>query len=148
MLKYLNTEIVFQEVPDEISLAINITNCPCHCDGCHSPQLWENIGTILDKDSLSNLIKSNEGITCVLFLGGDSSIYDITQLSTIVKECNLKVAWYSGRNVFPKDLSKFDYIKIGPYIKSLGGLDNKNTNQRFYKVENGNLVDKTFMFQK
>ena len=25
-----------------------------------------------------------------------------------------------------------DYIKIGPYIKELGGLDNPNTNQKFY----------------
>ena len=26
MIKYLNTKVVFQEIPDEISLAINITN--------------------------------------------------------------------------------------------------------------------------
>ena len=26
----------------------------------------------------------------------------------------------------------FDYIKIGPYKKELGGLDNPNTNQRMY----------------
>ena len=27
MLKYVNTEITFAEVPDEISLCINISNC-------------------------------------------------------------------------------------------------------------------------
>ena len=28
MLKYANFDIVFQEVPDEVTLAINISNCP------------------------------------------------------------------------------------------------------------------------
>lgn len=31
-------------------------------------------------------------------------------------------------------LSVLDYIKLGPYKKDLGGLDNPNTNQRFYKI--------------
>lgn len=31
MLKYVNTGIVFQEIPDETTLAINISNCPCAC---------------------------------------------------------------------------------------------------------------------
>ena len=35
-LKYVNTQEVFQEFPDEITLAINISKCPCHCRGCHS----------------------------------------------------------------------------------------------------------------
>ena len=48
-MKYLNTEIGFIEFPNEISLLINITNCPFHCEGCHSPELWENIGIELTK---------------------------------------------------------------------------------------------------
>jgi anaerobic ribonucleoside-triphosphate reductase activating protein len=43
-LKYLNTQIVFQEIPDEISLAINITNCPNNCKSCHSEYLKQDIG--------------------------------------------------------------------------------------------------------
>ena len=39
MLKYVDTKVVFAEVPDEVTLAINISNCPCHCDGCHSEYL-------------------------------------------------------------------------------------------------------------
>ena len=50
MLKYVNTDIVFQEIPDEVTLAINISNCPCHCPGCHSHYLWEDIGLPLDTD--------------------------------------------------------------------------------------------------
>ena len=36
MLKYANFDIVFQEVPEEVTLAINISNCPNQCPGCHS----------------------------------------------------------------------------------------------------------------
>ena len=44
MLKYVNTDIVFQEIPDEVTLAVNISNCPCRCPGCHSEYLWEDVG--------------------------------------------------------------------------------------------------------
>ena len=47
MIKYVNTEVVFQEIPDETTLAINISGCPCHCPGCHSSYLWEDVGTPL-----------------------------------------------------------------------------------------------------
>ena len=47
MLKYVNTGVVFQEIPDEVTLAINISNCPCRCPGCHSHYLWEDIGTLM-----------------------------------------------------------------------------------------------------
>ena len=39
MLKYANFDVVFQEVPDEVTLAINITNCPNQCPGCHSKNI-------------------------------------------------------------------------------------------------------------
>ena len=29
MLRYINTDIVFQEFPDEVTRAINISGCPC-----------------------------------------------------------------------------------------------------------------------
>ena len=37
MLKYAGYDIVFQEIPDEVTLAISLTNCPNRCPGCHSP---------------------------------------------------------------------------------------------------------------
>lgn len=140
MLKYVNTEITFLEVPDEITLCINISNCPCHCKGCHSPYLAEDIGEELKRDSLINLIDKNEGITCVCFMGGDSNPTSIEALSIIVKHHypKLKVAWYSGRQELPSDidLEWFDYIKLGPYIEELGPLNKLTTNQRFYKIKN------------
>jgi len=151
VLKFLNTEIVFREIPDEISLAINLTNCPLRCQGCHSPWLREDIGKELTDEILLELIKQSSGITCVLFLGGDSSYEDIRRFAKIIKNTGLKVAWYSGQTIIhTSDLEFFDYIKIGPYEKKLGGLDKITTNQRLFKVINSkyDLQDITFKFQQ
>ena len=48
-----------------------------------------------------------------------------------------------------KILENIDYIKFGPYIEELGGLNKETTNQRFYEVINGALfADKTYLFRK
>ena len=144
MLKYVDTKIVFQEIPDEITLAINISNCPCHCKGCHSPYLAEDIGEELNSHSLKGLID-------ISFMGGDSNSSDIDALAQWVKiYYPLKVAWYSGRQELAKEINLkwFDFLKLGPYIEELGPLNSKTTNQRFYKVVNDELIDITSVFWK
>ena len=32
-------------------------------------------------------------------------------------------------------ITAFDYVKIGPYIKEFGSLDNKTTNQQLFKFD-------------
>ena len=151
MLKFVDTLVSFQEVPDEISLCINISNCPCHCEGCHSSYLAEDIGNPLGYWTLNNLIKTNKGITCVCFMGGDSDPEWIATLAFRVKRDfpDLKIGWYSGRQHLPSNfpIQHFDYIKVGPYIPKLGGLDKETTNQIMYKVDNGNLIDITYRFK-
>ena len=140
MLKYVDTLVGFREIPDEICLCINISNCPNHCFGCHSEYLKEDIGEILDCDSLIKLIDSNKGISCVTFMGGDSEPHQVLTLARMIKVAydNLKVAWYSGKTTIPECISinihNFDYIKLGPYIEEKGPLDNPNTNQIMYEV--------------
>ena len=152
MLKYVDTKIVFQEIPDEITLAINISGCPCNCKGCHSSYLAEDIGEPLDLQHLTNLIDSNKGITCVGLMGGDANPSEVDDIAQDIKEYypELKVGWYSGRQELSKDieLSNFDYIKLGPYIEEFGPLNSKTTNQRFYKVNGKELVDITSKFYK
>ena len=87
-LKYINYDIVFQEVPNEISLVFNISGCPHKCEGCHSKYLWEYTGNLID------------------------------------------------------------YLKIGPYVKSLGGLDSCETNQKMYKIYGNDMTDITYLFRK
>lgn len=153
MLKYVDTKITFSEVPDEISLCINISNCPCQCKGCHSSYLVQDIGNPLNKIVLSKLLEDNKGISCVSFMGGDSDTTHIVALASYVKtHTNLKVAWYSGRselaNIVSKQLQWFDYIKLGPYKEEFGPLNSRTTNQRFYKVNGKELVDITYKFYR
>ena len=143
MVKYYNTMVVFEEIPNEITLAINITNCPCKCPGCHSKFLWGDIGTELTEEELEILIKKNDGVTCVCFMGGDASPQDICYLAEWIKKThnNLKVGWYSGKDEFYKNInfSWFDYIKIGHYDDKFGALNNKTTNQKLFKLSHEDL---------
>lgn len=141
MLKYTGIQIVFQEIPNEITLAINISNCPCHCEGCHSPYLAEDIGKELTADVLLKLIKAHPGISCVCFMGGDNDPEQINLLAKIIKlSCGnfYKIAWYSGRSELDSniELENFDFIKLGPYIEKFGGLDSKETNQVLLHIDN------------
>lgn len=139
MLRFVNYDIVFQEVPDEVTLAINISNCPNHCQGCHSPWLREDIGEELNEEVLERLLeKYGTAITCVCFMGGDAAPGEVDRLASFLRRTTngrIKTAWYSGRDEFPQEsfLSNLDYIKLGPYIEELGGLRSPATNQRFFK---------------
>ena len=137
MIKYVDTLVSFSEVPDEITLCINISNCPCYCKNCHSSYLADDIGEELNSHSLKNLIDNNKGITCVSFMGGDSNPSDINTLAQWIKiNYPIKVAWYSGRQELSKEinLKNFDFIKLGPYQEEFGPLNSKTTNQRMYEV--------------
>ena len=152
MLKYVNTGIVFQEIPDEVTLAINISNCPCRCPGCHSHYLWEDIGMPLDTDAIDDFIdRYGRDITCIAFMGGDADPKGINLLAQYIHETHpqFKVAWYSGRLRLPVGITKtdFDFIKIGPYIRHLGPLNKPTTNQRLYQqTANGEFEDITSKF--
>ena len=151
-MKFYNYDIVFQEVPDEVTLAINITHCPNHCTGCHSPHLWEDIGTELDAETLCAIHAEYAGeVTCICLMGGDADPAAVERLCTYVKqEMGLRSAWWSGRPELPEgiDLSHFDYVKTGPYVEALGGLKSRKTNQRLYRVTGGMLEDITARFWK
>lgn len=136
-MKYSYPQIVFQEVPDEISLALSISGCNLYCKGCHSSETWDpEFGKILDKRELLRLIEVNDGISCVLFYGGEWSLTELVDLIKVVKLQNLKVALYTGQELeyFTVDFLKLlDYIKVGPYIEELGPLKKPTTNQKFIK---------------
>jgi len=155
-MKYVDTKVVFREVPDEVTLAINISGCPVKCPGCHSSYLAQDIGEPLNQKTLGILINSNPGITCVSFMGGDADPVFVKELALWTKENynGLKICWYSGRDIknAEKILDALDYIKVGPYIDEYGPLDSPITNQRFYKIikESGKigLKDMTERFRK
>lgn len=140
MLKYTNTDIVFQEIPDEVTLAVNLSGCPCHCPGCHSPQLWGDIGEPLTDEAIDCMLEHQpSGVSCVALMGGDAHPAEVNGIAARLKARypGLKTAWYSGRTTLSKevDLSNLDYVKLGPYLKHLGPLKSPSTNQRLYLVQ-------------
>jgi len=154
MLKVASFDIVFQEIPGEVTLALNLSNCPCHCPGCHSSHLAQDIGEVLDEALMDGLLaRYGSMITCVAFMGGDADPEEVARWAEYIKGLQvtgyeLRTAWYSGRMNMPSDEKAFDYVKLGPYIESLGGLKSPTTNQRFYKREDDTWIDITSVFQK
>ena len=140
MIKYYpnSVSVVFSEVPDEITLAIEITNCQHNCIGCHSSWLREDIGEELTPEILNELINKNKGITCVCFMGEGKDPEALKKLAFGVKlrsDYPYKVALYSGREEVERDYDEyFDYIKVGPYIPEKKALNFKTTNQRLYEI--------------
>ena len=122
-------DIVFQEVPDETTLALNISDCPHHCPGCHSSYLWQPVGDVLTPEWLQLLIERYPYITCVSIQGGDRDYHEVERVAQWVHMQGKK-------------------IKVGPYIEALGGLKSKTTNQRFYRVTPEGLRDITDVFWK
>ena len=152
MLRYTDYDIVFQEIPDEVTLAINISNCPNKCKGCHSAYLMKNVGEPLTEESLSALLeKYGNSITCVCFMGGDAEPAEVERLALFLSNrFTIKVGWYSGKPELPAgfDTKYFRYIKLGPYVESLGGLKSERTNQRLYRIDNGIFNDITYRFKR
>lgn len=145
-MKCFNYDIVCQEIPDEVTLALNISGCPNKCPGCHSPWLAGDEGVALNENFINLLInKYISGLTCVCFMGGDQNPAEINRLASYIKATfpQLKTAWYSGLIELSDaiDVLKFDYIKVGPYIEEKGGLRSPNTNQKFYKVLRGGKLE-------
>lgn len=129
-------DVVFAEIPNEVSLAFTLTGCPNNCEGCHSPHLRNSTGTELTEYLLIEILKEySSSITTVLFLGGDAYQDKLIPLLRVARAKGLKTALYSGFDEINCNLTSFlDYYKIGRYVHELGGLDSDTTNQRLYKL--------------
>ena len=152
-MKVASFDIVFQEVPDEVTLALNISGCPNRCPGCHSPHLREDIGEEMTEELLDALLGRYASATCVAFMGGDQAPQDVIRWARFIRTRGRKTAWYSGRTHLPKSIDEteflmaLDYLKLGPYEQDKGGLKSPTTNQRFYRRENDGWKDITYRFQ-
>ncbi|MDF2882196.1 MAG: Na(+)-translocating NADH-quinone reductase subunit [Clostridiaceae bacterium] len=142
-LKYISYSIALQEVPDEISLVINISGCPHLCEGCHSQYLTKYEGNYL-LDDLEELINIYYGmITCVCFMGGDQNMIELDTAIEYVHRKGLKTCVYSGSDdfsIFKCSLKYLDWLKIGSYKQELSvdnniqhGIKLATSNQKLYK---------------
>ena len=141
------TSVVLEEIPDRVSLAVDISNCRGNCPGCHSPFLKKDIGRELTPEVIDRLVAANFGVNCFLFLGEGRDPEALLDLADHVRSKGLLVGVYSGRedveDIFWKH---FDYIKLGPYKEECGPLNNPNTNQRLFALLDGRWKDITYRF--
>lgn len=159
MLHYAGIDILFQEVPDEVSLSFTVAGCPNGCDDCH----WVSFNKIASSDfprltaaKMVEEYKKYDGlVTCVLFFGGD---WELSFLESMIEEFTKhrdieiipKFALYSGQepaNVLTEvNTEIWDYVKAGPYKREHGGLKKKTTNQIIMDVKRNK--DITYKFWK
>ena len=146
-MRYYKKEIVLQEVPGEISLCYFICGCPLHCQGCHSAFTWnENAGHILDPWDYINTLERYRGyISCVLFMGGEWHEEELTGLLHAARIRNLNTCLYTGlENISTQLKSELTYLKTGPWISALGGLNAPATNQKMIQIETGDCLNAIF----
>ena len=137
MIKYVPelTDVVLEEIPDKVTLAVEISNCRGSCIGCHSPFLKQDIGVELTPEAVDRMIADNYGINCFLLLGEGKDPEALLRIAEHLRvhHPQLERAVYSGRpEVEPEIYAAFDYVKVGPYIAELGPLNERTTNQRLY----------------
>ena len=104
----------------------------------------------MTEDMLDSLIgKYQSAITCFCFMGGDIEPFEIQRLASWIKKKfpGLKTAWDSGKADLPDgfDVTVLDFIKLGPFIESLGGLKSPETNQRMYSVSSDGKMERIFL---
>ena len=133
MIKYVPemTSVVLEEIPDRVSLAVDISSCRGTCVGCHSPFLKLDIGEELTAEVIDRLIADNFGVNCFLFLGEGQDPSALLALAAHVRSKGLAVALYSGREeVEPEFWDAFDYLKLGPYRPESHRHPGKRTRQQ------------------
>jgi len=148
----LTPTIVFQEVPNEISLCFSITGCKVGCKGCHSTELWDaNYGIHLSNENFTYWLNKYQGlISCVVFFGGEWQPSALIEKLIIAKNLGLKTCLYSGEENGQQhiDLSisqHLNFLKTGAWRAELGGLENSLTNQVFRNLNTGEKLNHLFI---
>lgn len=147
MFNSFDPEVLFQEVPDEISLAFTITGCKVACAGCHSQETWDcTNGKVLTDRAFFNYIHQYRGfITCVLFFGGEWNARELINKLSLARKMDLKTCLYTGLPKISNDIQRhLSFLKTGKWDASLGGLNSPTTNQRLINVKTGELLNYKF----
>lgn len=148
MLRFTDENIVFQEVPGEVSLAFTCSGCTLGCKGCHSSYTWQSEqGTALTSSYLQHRLQTYRGlITCVLFLGGEWQPQSLLALLTLARCSNLNTCLYTGLDEVSNELiQQLTYLKTGRWLAELGGLDSPHTNQKLTDLRTGQSLNHLFI---
>lgn len=147
-LRFSAEQVVLQEVPGEVALAFTISGCPLRCRGCHSADSWPaDRGIPLTPEYLQQRLNEYQGLlTCVLFLGGEWQPQALKDLLTIARAQGLATCLYTGLEQIPADVEVLlSYLKTGPWVAELGGLNSPTTNQRMLDLRTRELINYRFI---
>lgn len=144
-----SVHITTREVPGYVALALEIGGCRQNCKGCHSAELAETSLHPFSADSLISLVKEYlrvyPEVEVILLMGGTNNKgITLEELKGLIEglyfETETPVALYSGSDTdyfdFFLNTEGLYFLKVGSYKEECGGLENKNTNQRFFKKVN------------
>lgn len=137
----------FQEVPKNRTLCIAVAGCPLKCKGCS----WkgEHLSKEYTVDDLRKRLDSYKRypgvVTCVCFLGGEWCS-DFVEYLKVCKEKGYKTCLFTGLDKFENQnvLKYLDYLKVGHWDESKGGLSKKTTNQRFIDLKTNEEMNHYF----
>ena len=152
MLYYTEIGLSPYEVPEHNSICIYISGCCNHCENCHYPLLQKSdYGDKLSENFLKIVQLYQNRATCICFLGeGKNTAFEhneFEQLIDIAQRYNLKTCLYCGRDTdIEKWMHLFDFVKLGSYQETRGDLNDKTTNQRFFKKIHNEYIDITYKF--
>lgn len=148
-LRFIAERVVWQEVPGEVSLAFTIAGCPLRCPGCHSSDSWQpDQGTVLTSQYLARRLTTYRGlISCVAFMGGEWHPRALKSRLIQAKQAGLATCLYTGledEDVPDSLCQQLTYLKTGPWVAELGGLDDPRTNQTFVHIKSGRILNSLF----
>lgn len=127
-LRFSVEQIVWQEVPNEVSLAFLFSGCPLRCQGCHSADSWKaGQGTVLTESHLAGRLQRYRGlISCVLFMGGEWVPGELRRMLEVVVRAGLRTCLYTGLEreeleaVSADIIPHLTYLKTGRWRAELG----------------------------
>lgn len=165
LIPVYDTGVTLTEVPDRVSFYVEFGECTQHCEGCHSPHLWNPVTPKMDLSDLKELAEDAvaKGANAIVLMGGTTNNIGMFKLINIINTLAkvAPVCLYSGsddeaRNDFITRNSNLTWVKTGSYKANLGGLSSDTTNQKFYRkvyvdYPNGDklltLLDETYRFR-
>jgi anaerobic ribonucleoside-triphosphate reductase activating protein len=146
-IRFNREQIVWQEVPGEVSLAYAISGCPLRCKGCHSSaERNPAFGKMLPLEYFCARLAQYRGlITCVVFLGGEWLPDQLILLLKAARAERLHTCLYTGLDSVTSAIqAQLTYLKTGAWIAARGGLDSPTTNQRFIDLRTNELLNTKF----
>ena len=150
MLRYYTEEVVWTEIPGEVTISYAIAGCPLRCEGCSWQIAPPGEPKPLEESHYLHTLSKYQGLaSCVLFLGGEWEEESLLSLLQLARERDYKTGLYTGLSKISETLkAQLDYLKTGAYVPRLGGLDSPDTNQRLIRLSDGACLNHHFLIPK